>query len=596
MIPEVLIYPQSIECCCIKACKEHIYYYKNIYFSILHSQRNILIVVRELVSTCIIAGAEHLIIVLYSPLQKFAAACIQSFCIIAVLVAFIVWVAFIDSVAEDGGDAQPFVGWQLFHLAKELHVVLLGHRDILHGKDTVESAQQRFPVFLFHFLLLVLCQLLHVGHHTHLVVLPLQRLLCIVLQYIVRHVADAARVAQCLFSFNIPYLTGFHIFLLLHCADIIHTERQHIMVTDGIDYCVSMQSFTKGIFCGLDESCSCWHILYEDRCTGETEDVVFLEFLGDFLVHLSELASVALIENQHHFFLVDVAIWVLLDKTRQLLNGSDDDLALATGYLFLQNACRRIAVSSTLLEPVILSHGLIVQILPVHHEHHLINIGQLGGQLGSLERGQRLARARRVPDVAACLYGTVQPGIVCHLDAVQKSFSGSYLIGAHCHQDILLCQHTEAGQNIQQRMAAEEGRREILQVVQQFVLGVTPVRSEFVAIAGSLSSCLSLAVLLLDVVVASGVAVVFGCRSVRDNEDLHKLKQCIVRPERLSSISVYLVESFFQQHPSALQFYMHQWQTVHQNADIISVLLSSAIYRVLIDNLRDIVVNIFLVY
>ena len=163
------------------------------------------------------------------------------------------------------------------------------------------------------------------------------------------------------------------------------------MVTYGIDNSICMQSFTKGIFCGLDESCTCWHILYEDRSTSKAEDVVFLELLGDFLVHLSELASVALIENQNYFFLVYLAVWVLLYKTRQLLYGSDDNFTLAAGYLLLQYCCRSISVSSTFLESVILSHGLIVQIFSIHHKHHLLDIWQLGCKLCSLERSQRLS-------------------------------------------------------------------------------------------------------------------------------------------------------------------------------------------------------------
>ena len=40
---------------------------------------------------------------------------------------------------------------------------------------------------------------------------------------------------------------------------------------------------------------------------------------------------------------------------------------------------------------------------------------------------------------------------------------------------------------------------------------------------------------------------------------------------------------------------MHQWQTIHKDGDIISVLLRSAIYSILVYYLSDIVVNIFLV-
>ena len=204
------------------------------------------------------------------------------------------------------------------------------------------------------------------------------------------HVVDATRIAQCLFSFYVPHLAVFHIFLFLHGANIVHTEGQYVVVADSVDDGVGMQSFAKGILCRFDKSYTCWHILYKDRCTRKSEDVVFLKLLRDGCMHIAKLAAVALVENQYHFFLVDVAVGVLLDKARQLLYGSNDDFALAVGYLFLQDACRSIAVGCTLLESVILSHGLIVQVLSIHHEHDLVDIWQLCSKLGSLKRSQSL--------------------------------------------------------------------------------------------------------------------------------------------------------------------------------------------------------------
>ena len=97
-------------------------------------------------------------------------------------------------------------------------------------------------------------------------------------------------------------------------------------------------------------------------------------------------------------------------------------------------------------------------------------------------------------------------------------------------------------------------------------------------------------------VVASSIAIILCCGSIANNEYLHKLKQSIISPKRFSSISVYLIESLLQQYTSAFQFYMYQWQTIHKDGDIISVLLRSAIYSILVYHLSDIVVHILLVY
>ena len=112
-------------------------------------------------------------------------------------------------------------------------------------------------------------------------------------------------------------------------------------------------------------------------------------------------------------------------------------------------------------------------------------------------------------------------------------------------------------------MAAEEGGSKVLQIIQQLVFRITPVGSEFIAVAGALPTSLGLAGLLLDVVFAGGVAVVFRFGAVADDEDLDVFEQGIVGPERFPAIAVDLVEGFFQQHTTTLQLHMHQRKAVH---------------------------------
>ena len=108
-------------------------------------------------------------------------------------------------------------------------------------------------------------------------------------------------------------------------------------------------------------------------------------------------------------------------------------------------------------------------------------------------------------------------------------------------------------------MATEEGSCKIFQVKQQVILRIAPVGGKLKVIASALPSCLRLALLFLDVVVTSRVAVVFGFRTIRDDKYLHIFKQRIVGPERFPSIAIDLVESLSEQYASAFQFYMHQW-------------------------------------
>ena len=64
MIPEVLVYPQRVQRCCVKARQEHVHHQQQVYLPVLHSQRNVLVVVGELVGTGVVARTKHLVIVL----------------------------------------------------------------------------------------------------------------------------------------------------------------------------------------------------------------------------------------------------------------------------------------------------------------------------------------------------------------------------------------------------------------------------------------------------------------------------------------------------------------------------------------------------
>ena len=102
-------------------------------------------------------------------------------------------------------------------------------------------------------------------------------------------------------------------------------------------------------------------------------------------MHVAKLGSVAFVKNHHHLFLVEVALRVLLDVGREFLNGGNDDFALGVVDLFLQLLGRGVAVGCALLEAVIFLHRLVVQILAVNHKQHFVDIGEFGGELGSLE-------------------------------------------------------------------------------------------------------------------------------------------------------------------------------------------------------------------
>lgn len=97
--------------------------------------------------------------------------------------------------------------------------------------------------------------------------------------------------------------------------------------------------------------------------------------------------------------LVHRVLLVLGHEARELLNGGDDDPRVRVFQLLLQHRGRGVGVGRAFLEALVFAHGLVVQILAIHHEQHLVDVRQATGELGGLEAGQRLARARGVPDV-----------------------------------------------------------------------------------------------------------------------------------------------------------------------------------------------------
>ena len=105
----------------------------------------------------------------------------------------------------------------------------------------------------------------------------------------------------------------------------------------------------------------------------------------------------------------------------------------------------------------------------------------------------------------------------------------------------------------------------------------------------------ALLVLLLDMAVTSGVAVVFGLRTVGDNEDLHILIERASCPEGFPAIAVDLVEGFLEAHTSALQLDMYQWQAVHKDGHVVAVRAFAIVHLVLVDYLGGVVVNVLCV-
>ena len=300
------------------------------------------------------------------------------------------------------------------------------------------------------------------------------------LQNIFGDIGDVLRRHKCLVGIDAPHLVFPDALFLLHRLDVVDAAGQHILVIDGVDDGVAVEPVAKGLFRSLEmRQAIAAGILRENRSPGESEHVITLERLGDGLVHLIELRTMALIENQHHMRFEYRMLLVLGDEAAELLYGGDDDSAVRILQLALQDGGVGVGVGRTFFKAVVLLHGLVVQVLAVNHKQHLVYFRHLGGNLGSLEGSQRLAASGSVPDISSGRYGAEFLLIVGgNQNALEDLLRSGNLVRAHNQQLLLGCKYAESRQDIKQGVLGEEGGSKVHQIIDGIVLLICPERSE----------------------------------------------------------------------------------------------------------------------
>lgn len=139
-------------------------------------------------------------------------------------------------------------------------------------------------------------------------------------QYVVCNTTDTGRSCQRTLAVDVTHLFVLDILLFTHGADIIHAERQHVAIGNGIYDGIDMQLLAESLFGGFQVKFTAGSGIYrENRCSREAEKMIAFEFLDDGGVHISELAAVAFIEDEHEVLAIDLMRAVLADEYRQLL-------------------------------------------------------------------------------------------------------------------------------------------------------------------------------------------------------------------------------------------------------------------------------------
>ena len=202
-----------------------------------------------------------------------------------------------------------------------------------------------------------------------------------------------------------------------------------------------------------------------------------------------------------------------------------------------------------------------------------------------------------MPDITAAGHGAVFLIIVGDFNAVQDPFSRRDLIRPHDHQHVLGSENAVLGQDIQDRMPGKEGPGEVNQIRNHTVIGICPEAGELKTVAG-LFLLLLAGLSVFYSIEPSTVGIILGVCAITDHKDLDILKQTASSPERISLVTVDLVESLPDGHAAPFQLHMDHWESIDQDRYIITVAVPCSFIltdSVLIDDLKKIIMDVLLV-
>lgn len=569
VVPQVLVHPQGIERGGVEAREEHVDHHQQVDLPLLHPQRQVLVVILELVGRSAVIGVEGLVIVINGLVQKIARSRVRALSV----EARVFRVGLIGIVAENSGDVQVLA--PLGQLLPEFLVIRHGHGNGTHRQNGVEPGQP----------------------------LPFKRIKAVALGLLVKmlddvldHSGHALRRGQRLFAVNSLHLVVFHAVGHFHRVDIVDAERQHVAVIDGVDDGVGVELVAEGLFRGFQQRVAPLpRIDGKNGRAREAEQVIVFECLDNGRMQIAELGSVTFVKHQHDAPLEDGVPRIAADEDAQLLDGGDNDPAVRVVQLPGQHLDGIVAVGRAPFKAVIFLDGLVIQVASVHHEQHLVHVGEFRGKLGRLERGQGLAGAGGMPDVAAAFE---RPGlfvVVGDLDALEDALRGRDLVRPHDQQQFLGGEHAEAGEYIEQRVLGEKGSGEVNEVGNDGIVAVRPAGREFKGIAGFFAPAPAPGGLLLQVRLAGGVGIILGVRAVGDDEDLHIFVQARSGPEAVPLVAPDLVEGLADGHAPALEFHMYQGKAIDQDGHVIAGRVAALPLLILVDDLKPVIVDIFLV-
>jgi hypothetical protein len=369
-------------------------------------------------------------------------------------------------------------------------------------------------------------------------------------------------------------------------------EAQDVAIVDGVGDGVGVQLLLEDVLGGGVGADGAVHldvagVLLEDGRAGKAEQLRPGEERLDGLVVVAELGAVAFVEDDHQALvaqggepllvgaLAPLAVLLgllagLVQGQAELLDGGDDDLV---GVVLGEQAAHQglgvgVLLDAAFLKAVEFVAGLAVEVLAVDHEQTFFDVGVVLEQRGGLERGQRLAAAGGVPDVA------VAPVL---MDAVDDGLHGIDLVRPHDHE-LLFAGHQDhvAADHLAESALGEELLGEGVQVGDLAVVGLRPLvdgQEALVGVEGEVPR----------VVVGEVVGVV----AVADDEQLHEAQQ----GGAVAVADVVLVVDNLLHGPAridaeGLELDLHQRQAVDEQDDVVAVMAAVGVDAQLVDDLE----------
>ena len=349
--------------------------------------------------------------------------------------------------------------------------------------------------------------------------------------------------------------------------DVLDVEAEDVVVENGVLDEVVVQALAEKRLGGEDAMPLRHAVHLEAGRPGEAEELRVCEMPDNVAVHVAELAAVAFVDDEYDF-LVLVGVHHLrvprsLDGDCHLLHRRDDELAALVLHLADENVRLVRRIHGTLLELVELLGGLRIEVFAVNKENDLLDLRAGGENLSRLERGERLARAGRVPDVGVLRGERRLP---------HECFHGIDLIRTHHQQNpVRVVQDHVARKHLHDVVAGKERLGKVLQVREADVLPVSPEERQRVE--------------KLPV----GVGEILCVHAVGHDENLDVVEQPSIG---VLLVAHDLVDGLADVDSAPLQLDLHEREAVHEDGHVVAVLVLAddcGLVRDLKDVLRGVV-------